>query len=75
MPLKTAEDIMKEFTAQSDAMRRMFLTADGKQAMALLEELFCQGSTIVPGDPFMTHANEGSRMVVLTLQEIIRNAD
>lgn len=75
MPLKTAEEITQEFAAQSDAVRRLFLTGDGKVVMGLLDELFCQGSTIVPGDPYQTYANEGGRMVVLTLQEITRNAD
>ena len=75
MANKTVDDLVKEYTSQTDAMRRMFQTSDGQQTMAFLEELFCDRSSIVQGDPYQTHANEGAREVILTMKEIIKNAD
>lgn len=72
--LPSAEEIIEDFKDESIAVKAIFSSPDGKKAMKLLEELFCDRSSIVPGDPYQTHANEGAREVILTIKEIIRNA-
>jgi hypothetical protein len=73
--LPKAEDIIAEFDNEAAAIASIFQTTDGKVAMGLLEELFYNGSSIVPGDPYQTHANEGAREVIITIKEIIRHAN
>ena len=70
-----AQDIIDEFNDESIAVAAAFSTPDGKKAMKLLEELFCNRSSIVRGDPYQTHANEGAREVILTIKEIINHAN
>ena len=48
---------------------RLFATAEGKEVLADLEEQFMNRTSIVPGDPYATHANEGAREVILFIRE------
>lgn len=72
--LPSANEIIEEFEDEVTSIVAMFSTPDGKKGLKLLEELFCDRSSIVPGDPYQTHANEGAREVILTIKEIIKNA-
>ena len=49
----------------------------GTSGEAVLNDLiarFVNRTSIVPGDPYMTHAKEGAREVVLYIQQRIRKA-
>jgi len=56
------------------AYKRTFDTPDGQIVLDHLVTTFAQRSSIVPGDPYATHAREGGREVVLLIQSKIRSA-
>lgn len=72
--LPDAAEVIAEFEDEAAAIASVFQTTDGQKALNLLEELYYVGSSIVPGDPYQTHANEGAREVIITIKEIIKHA-
>jgi hypothetical protein len=61
--------------AQGDhRYKATFATPDGQAVLADLEARFMDRSSIVPGDPYATHAREGAREVVLYIQKRMRGA-
>lgn len=56
----------------SDLVRGALRNPNGKALLAELERMYCQGSTIVPGDYLTTGANEGKRALVQELIDIVR---
>ena len=48
--------------------RIVFGSAEGKRVLAHLEACFAERSSLVSGDPYGTHANEGRRAVVLHIR-------
>jgi len=52
--------------------KQLFSTPNGKKVLEDLKDTFCERTSIVPGDPYMTHANEGAREVVLYITENIK---
>ena len=51
----------------------LLCSPEGEYLMGHLAELFEKRSSIVPGDPYATHAREGAREVVLYLRDIIED--
>ena len=59
---------------ESASYFKLFSSPEGKQIMSDLEELFSNRTSIVPGDPYATHANEGAREVVLYIKQRMEEA-
>ena len=58
------------------AFRQTFLSDQGKKVMALLQKwCFAKKTTFVPGDPYATAMNEGSRRVLLDIEGMIRKEE
>ena len=51
--------------------RLIFGSAEGLRVLAHLEDTFAARTSLVAGDPFATHANEGQRAVILHLHRLI----
>jgi len=67
------ELLKKEISNRVSCMKRVMKTDDGKEMLELLESTFFNDSSIVPGDPYATHANEGAREVVIFIRENIKD--
>ncbi len=64
-----AEDIVENEERINEAYSRLFATMHGQIVMKDLMENFYRRSSICPGDPYQTHANEGAREVILYIEE------
>jgi len=69
MPLNV-EQVMAENARLKDLYKTVFKGA-GKEIFEDLEKTFSDRSSIVPGDPYATHAREGSREVVLYIKNMM----
>jgi len=67
--LTRKELLQHDIENQMSCMKRVMGTADGLEMMRLLEDTFFNQSSIVPGDPYATHAREGAREVVIFIRE------
>ena len=67
---KSSVEELKE-TALSNRRKysKLFSTAAGKEVLADLEDKFMNRTSIVPNDPYATHAREGAREVILFIHE------
>ena len=73
--LNRKELLEKEINDGMSCMRRVMQTDDGKEMLNLLEETFFNQSSIVPGDPYGTHAREGAREVIIFIRENIKDGN
>lgn len=69
----TIEKLRKEELKIVNAIKQTFSTPNGQTTLKALREEFCDRSSIVPGDPYATHANEGAREVVLYIENILNS--
>ena len=67
-------DARKDILADRACIFRMFQTEDGQKSLEILRANFSERTSVVPGDPYMTHAREGAREVILFIEEILRDA-
>jgi len=72
---KILEEARKELFVTESCVFRTFNTEDGKKSLELLRTMFSNRTSIVPGDPYATHAREGAREVILYIEEILENAN
>jgi len=68
------EDAKKQIMADRGCIFRIFQSDDGRKALEILQDNFSKRTSVVPGDPYMTHAREGAREVVLFIEEILEDA-
>lgn len=61
-------DIHKDYAA-------LFATPQGQAVLQDLEDQFFNRTSLVRGDPYMTHANEGAREVVLYIKHMTEERD
>ena len=64
----------KQILADRACIFRIFQTGDGQKSLEILRTNFKDRSSIVPGDPYATHAREGAREVILFIEEILNDA-
>lgn len=50
---------------------RLFSSSEGEKVLKHLEEVFYDTSSIVPGDPYATHAKAGAREVLIYIKQKI----
>lgn len=50
-------------------IQKTFNTHDGKKTLEYFVEMFEMRSSVVKGDPYMTHYNEGQRSVVNLIKD------
>ena len=82
-PHKTKENTVKLDEIRDKRARRahlynqLFSTPDGREILNDLNDQFGNIQAFVPGDPYATHINEGGRMVMLYINQLINegNAD
>lgn len=55
------------------AYGHVFNSSDGEIVLGDLIEQFSSRSSIVPGDPYGTHAREGAREVILYIHDILED--
>lgn len=55
------------------AYGQVFNSSDGEVVIKDLMEQFMMRSSIVPGDPYVTHAKEGAREVILYIHDILED--
>ena len=54
---------------------RTFASSEGQEVLTDLRERFYERTSVVPGDPYATHAREGAREVVLYILDRIKRAE
>jgi hypothetical protein len=70
----SAEQVRRQ-VAQGDVLyKQVFDTPDGKKVLADLVARFEDRTSIVPGDPYATHAKEGAREVILFIKHRMKGA-
>lgn len=70
---KPIEQARAEIAQGDHRYKATFATPDGQAVLADLVARFSSRSSIVPNDPYATHAREGAREVVLYIQKRIAN--
>lgn len=73
MPDKQAkiELAREKYRDKAISFFNLFNTPDGKVVLDELKEQFVDRTSIVPGDPYATHANEGAREVILFINQMM----
>ena len=69
------EDIIDNERRLASLYYKVFTSPDGEDILADLMQQFYDRSSIVPGDPHMTHAREGAREVVLYIKQMMEEAE
>lgn len=64
------EQLRERAKDERKTIKRLFNTVDGQEVMKILEREFYDSSSIVPGDPYATHARCGSREVIIFIKMI-----
>ncbi len=54
---------------------KVFNTPDGKRVLEKLEEMFYEGTSIVPNDPYATLAREGAREVIIHIKRTMKGVE
>ena len=71
---KPLEAARAEIAQNDHRFKVTFSTPDGEAVLADLIARFADRTSIVPGDPYATHAREGAREVVLYILKRMRNS-
>lgn len=74
MKRPSADEVRRNVAQGDHIFRSCFSTQDGEKVLKDLGERFMMQSSIVPGDPYMTHAKEGAREVVIYIMKRIQGA-
>lgn len=69
------KEFMEKIREKSKIFHKVFSTDSGKEVLSVLEEMFYEGTSIVPGDPYATHSREGAREVVIFIKQSIKGAE
>lgn len=69
--MATKEELKEEEIAAVMAYQRLFNSPDGEFVLNHLKSIFYDRTSIVPGDPYATHAKEGAREVILYIKQTI----
>lgn len=68
---RTPEEVKREQRRLAADYKRMEQSSFGQSVLKDLRRQFTERSSIVPGDPYQTHAREGAREVVLYIESMI----
>lgn len=71
---KTPEEVKREQLRLAADYKRLEQSLFGQNVLRDLRRQFAERSSIVPGDPYQTHAREGAREVVLYIDSMIEEA-
>lgn len=69
------EDLISREKQLVSKYYKLFTSPDGEDVLKDLMQQFYDRSSIVPGDPHMTHALEGAREVVLYIKQMMEEAE
>ncbi len=72
--LPSAGEVQRKVKQGDHLFLTTFSSPDGKKVLKDLEDRFMMRSSIVPGDPYATHAKEGAREVVLYILSRLKGA-
>ncbi len=74
MKKPSADEVRRQVAKGDHIYKTCFSTPDGEKVLKDLGERFMMKSSIVPGDPYATHAREGAREVVIFILKRIQGA-
>lgn len=63
------DEILRTELHLSSLYTQVFESPNGKEVLEDLEAEFFHRSSLVPGDPYATHAREGAREVILFIHQ------
>ena len=69
------EETRKKIARNNMQFKRAFASTAGKEVLRDLIERFYEGTSIVKGDPYLTHAKEGAREVVIYILDRIKRTE